>query len=166
VRSQFGSSTFERRIRHGAYASHKYRCSRFLIDCQIGYLTSVKEGIKDFHGLIDEISRILRPGGLILLREPDLCYYGEDQKETLIAYEDPNHPQHSWFVYMSYITRNLIKARGGDVECAHKLKNWLEEHKAFRDAQGQDIFFPVAPYFPGMNPSWPVLHRDIHFTCS
>jgi hypothetical protein len=106
-------------------------------------------GIKDFHQLVEEISSILRPNGLILLQEWDYKLYGEDKEIPLTQTSGKDNWHHSWVIRWAYLLRQAVLARGGDVDCPPLMQKWLEDYSDVDEIGRKDVYIPVAPFFPG-----------------
>ncbi|EJD50274.1 hypothetical protein AURDEDRAFT_58721, partial [Auricularia subglabra TFB-10046 SS5] len=110
----------------------------------------ISAGVKDYARLIDQISRVLRPGGLVILREGDFRVYDE-KRETFPL------PQSSDFRSLAVPAvahvvghmRQSIQARGGHVEAASFLHLWMDQHAAFTDVVHHEVDLPLCPVFEG-----------------
>lgn len=99
--------------------------------------------IKDYHRLVDQISRVLRPGGLLNVVEFDFhaydCRYQRINLDTSTV-SPPWWPR--WLAYVELAVRNA----GGDVEAATHLRSWISNHSAFEDVVYRDYFLPSCPW--------------------
>ncbi|KAF8603539.1 hypothetical protein BDV93DRAFT_544706 [Ceratobasidium sp. AG-I] len=129
-------------------------------------------GIKDYAGLVGQISHCLRPGGMAIFVESDYRIRAED-KRILIP---PNFytplPTKvrpplgnmssgsagsrgmriptvltSWAVptWLATLTK-CIRAKGGDIDSATLLKTWMMEHPNYVDVQALEHLAPLAPW--------------------
>ncbi|KZW00512.1 S-adenosyl-L-methionine-dependent methyltransferase [Exidia glandulosa HHB12029] len=115
----------------------------------------ISAGIKDYAGLIDQMSRILRPHGLVILSECDFRVYNEDMEpfsltappaattSAAAASEPPAVAR-----YIGHM-RKCIRARGGHVDAASLLHRWVSQHRSFTDVVYRDIYFPLSPFARG-----------------
>lgn len=99
--------------------------------------------VQDYQLLIEHISRILRPGGLVELIEFDFHIYGRDQQRLNVSVDDPLGPPY-WARYMAYLHRG-VKKNGGDVDAANMLWRWLTGHSAFDNIKYRDVWIPSIP---------------------
>ncbi|KAF8600893.1 S-adenosyl-L-methionine-dependent methyltransferase [Ceratobasidium sp. AG-I] len=140
-------------------------------------------GVRDYAGLVDQISRCLRPGGLVLFAEIDYRIWAED-KRLLIP---PNFytplPMHgrpplglsgssrsgsrstrcekvptvltNWAVptWMATMTK-CMRAKGGNIDAATLLKSWMGEHRNYTNVQATDIWSPLCPYQNPIPSEW------------
>jgi hypothetical protein len=118
----------------------------------------LRAGIKDYHALINEIGRILRPRGMVLLQEWDYQTYDAD-KHIISPRSDGERPQESWFVRWVDTVREAVMARGGDLKSVPLLEGWIESHGAFEEIGRCDMWLPLAPYFPGHDESERILNE-------
>jgi len=115
-----------------------------VVHCQL-----ISSGIRDYHGLINHISHVLRPGGLMDLTEFPFCFTGLDKK-PIIPPAGSFHPP--WTpLFMSYI-RRAVEARGGDADASSHLHEWVSNHPAFEDVVYRPFWFPCSAWLPGNDP--------------
>lgn len=115
----------------------------FYGDFDVVHARLISSGIKDYHRLVDQISRVLRPGGLVNLLEFDFHMYDAnfqriDLETSIIA--EPWWPR--WLAFVELSVRNA----GGDVEAATHLDSWLRNHGAFEDVVYKDFWIPSCPW--------------------
>jgi len=101
-------------------------------------------GVKDYEGLIDQCSQVLRPGGLLNVIEFDFRIYGAD-RQPVIANERVLEPP--WLPRWLTLCREAVHHRGGDVDAANHLNQWVSAHEAFEDVVYQDILYPTSPFY-------------------
>ncbi|PFH52328.1 hypothetical protein AMATHDRAFT_57399 [Amanita thiersii Skay4041] len=111
---------------------------RFLI---LGHILLTQ--IKDYERLIDQISRVLRPGGLIDVMEWDFCTYDANKQpvESSIDRFDPPW----WSRWLAFAVA-AIRNHGGDVDAPLKLETWIRRHPAFEDVVNADFWLPSSPW--------------------
>ncbi|KAH7922843.1 S-adenosyl-L-methionine-dependent methyltransferase [Leucogyrophana mollusca] len=118
----------------------------FYGDFNVVHVQLISSGVKDYHGLIEHISHVLRPGGLIDLTEFPFSFTGFEREEILPpagAYEPP------WTtLWMSYANR-AVRARGGDADAAKNIHRWILEHPAFEDVHYREFWIPLSPWLQG-----------------
>ncbi|EKM83990.1 hypothetical protein AGABI1DRAFT_32801 [Agaricus bisporus var. burnettii JB137-S8] len=105
-------------------------------------------GVQDYYRLIDQISDVLRPGGLIDLAEVDFVTY--DRNHQLISVTDPTPDALTWGKpYWSHWLRavsNVARDRlGGDVTAARHLYSWVSKHQAYEDVTYHEFWLPIIP---------------------
>ncbi|KAF8433517.1 S-adenosyl-L-methionine-dependent methyltransferase [Boletus edulis BED1] len=114
------------------------------VHCQL-----ISSGIRDYRGLINHISHVLRPGGLIDLTEFAFSFTGLD-KQPLLPPAGTFHPP--WTpLFMSYVNR-AVKERGGDAEASTHMYEWVSTHPAFEDVVHRPFWIPCSPWMSGNDP--------------
>ncbi|TEB24749.1 hypothetical protein FA13DRAFT_1638308 [Coprinellus micaceus] len=103
----------------------------------------ISSGIKDYKSLIDQISCILVPGGLVELVECDFHTYNRHRQRIKVDLDLPPNGRY-WPRYMAHINA-AAKAFGGDVGAATHLYRWLTTHGAFEDISYRDVWIPTIP---------------------
>jgi len=106
----------------------------------------ITSGIKDYYGLVDHISKILRPGGLFLSMEAEFAVYDKD-KNYLLSYEH-GHPRHSWAADYCHSLGKAMRMRMGHIDATQLLEGWLGDHHAFEEVEKRDIWVPCGPWCP------------------
>ncbi|KAJ7040634.1 S-adenosyl-L-methionine-dependent methyltransferase [Mycena alexandri] len=99
---------------------------------------AVHTGIVDYPRFLREIGRILRPGGTILLIEPDLRQWPE------LKFKHGAGPR-GWFTFWETY-RSCLFASGIDVTVPQRLKRLLEETDVFEQIQELEGEIPVGFY--------------------
>ncbi|KAF5380899.1 hypothetical protein D9615_004003 [Tricholomella constricta] len=100
---------------------------------------SIHTGIRDYPRFLEEINRLLRPGGLVLLIEPSLVPIADGKPAT----EYPNGTGlHGWFtLWETY--RACLKTQGIDTTVPQRLVELLAATDAFEKITVQDGNIPV-----------------------
>ncbi|KAG6817379.1 hypothetical protein H0H87_009566 [Tephrocybe sp. NHM501043] len=96
-------------------------------------------GITDYPSLIEEFSRVTKPGGFLQLQEWDF-FVVNDNKKRLDGTE-------SWFGRWCEALRHGLSIRGAGVNAAEGLDGMITE-KGFESVQQQDVWMPIGPCFP------------------
>jgi SAM-dependent methyltransferase len=109
----------------------------------------LSSGIQDFPRLIDDISRVLRPGGLLLLA--DIPFQIFDSSRNLISPFEPDVSRRCWLGLFAHSFCTAIAAKGGDATSAHKFEMWVREVNVFEDLRREDIWMPIGKWY--MNPA-------------
>ncbi|KIK70473.1 hypothetical protein GYMLUDRAFT_32497 [Collybiopsis luxurians FD-317 M1] len=115
----------------------------FYGDFNVVHARLISSGIKDYEGLINHISMVLRPGGLIDIMEFDFHVYDEyhqriELETSRIA--EPWWPR--WLAFANLAARN----RGGDVDAATHLHAWVSNHRAFETVVYKEYWVPTCPW--------------------
>ncbi|KAF8605489.1 hypothetical protein BDV93DRAFT_554853 [Ceratobasidium sp. AG-I] len=141
----------------------------------------LNSGIKDYAGLVSQVSRCLRPGGMAIFVEADFRIWSED-KRVLIP---PNFytplpaqgraPLGLGGIGKSAVARSgrvrtvptnwatpawmatmckCVRAQGGNVDAPTLLKTWMREHPNYVDVQAIDLWAPAGPWAPTKPNDW------------
>ncbi|KAJ7111569.1 S-adenosyl-L-methionine-dependent methyltransferase [Mycena crocata] len=103
---------------------------------------AVHTGIRDYPRFLDQVARLLRPGGLVILIEPDLRQFANDKPE--LQYTHGSGPR-GWFtLWETY--RGLLVSLGVDVTVPQHLGQLLEETGCFENVTVQEGIIPVGFY--------------------
>lgn len=97
--------------------------------------------VRDYHLLIDQLARVVRPGGLIDLCEYDFRAY--DVHGNVMPVEDSDSPPW-WAKWLSHL-RGAVDRQGGDIHAAEKLLLWVQGNSAFEGIVYKEHFLPVVP---------------------
>ncbi|KAF8559931.1 S-adenosyl-L-methionine-dependent methyltransferase [Imleria badia] len=118
----------------------------FYGDFNVVHCHLISSGIRDYQGLINHISHVLRPGGLIDLTEFPFSFTGLD-KQTILPPAGSFHPP--WTpLFMSYVNR-AVKERGGEADACNHLPEWVSNHPAFEDVVPREFWIPCSPWMRG-----------------
>jgi len=98
--------------------------------------------IRDYHRLVDQIARVVRPGGLIDLTEFGFQTY--DHNNQVISVDRSGHSPPWWARWLSHV-REAIDERGGDVNAATHLHSWVARNPAFESVVYREHFLAVVP---------------------
>ncbi|KAK0481523.1 S-adenosyl-L-methionine-dependent methyltransferase [Armillaria novae-zelandiae] len=115
----------------------------FYGDFNVVHCRLISSGIRDYAHLIDQISRVLRPGGLIDLMEFDFHCYDENHHRVNLdtsTLASPWWPR--WLAYLEMAARN----RGGNVDAATHLHDWVSNHQSFENVVYNQYWIPVTPW--------------------
>lgn len=121
----------------------------FYGDFNVVHAQLIAAGIRDYHAMINQISHVLRPGGLVDITEYPFYFTGPDKKPIIKpkgTFEPP------WTaLWMSYANR-AISARGGSSDAALHLPDWMRSNPAFEDVVVRDFWMPASPWLKGNDP--------------
>ena len=102
--------------------------------------------IKDYHGLVNHIAQVLKPGGIIDLMEYDFTLHDADR--NLIEIDTSTIAAPWWPRWMAFV-RQAAMNRGADIGAASKMRRWVEEHGAFYDLTYRQVWIPASPWHQG-----------------
>ncbi|KAI3622658.1 hypothetical protein WG66_015915 [Moniliophthora roreri] len=115
----------------------------FYGDFNVVHARLISSGIKDYEGLINHISMVLRPSGLMDLMEFDFHVYDDNYRRIELdtsRIAGPWWPR--WLTFLNFAARN----RGGDVDAATYIHTWAARHHAFEDVQYREFWVPASPW--------------------
>ena len=92
--------------------------------------------------MVDQIARVVHPGGLIDLTEYDFQTY--DYEGELI-HVDTERYKEPWYARWMAHLRDAIEYKGGDIEAATSLYSWVKMNPAFDGVGFREHFLPVVP---------------------
>ncbi|KAJ3558132.1 hypothetical protein NP233_g11570 [Leucocoprinus birnbaumii] len=105
-------------------------------------------GVKDYCRLVDEISEVLRPGGLIDLTEVGYEAYDKNHEPIQVSkVHDPANPQWQspyWAHWLSAVNHAAHNG-GGETSASRNLEQWLSNHRAFEDVVHREYWLPIIP---------------------
>jgi len=115
----------------------------FYGDFNVVHTRLISSGIKDYEGLINHISMVLRPGGLIDLMEFDFhCY---DENHQRIELETSRVAGPWWPRFLAFVGL-AARNRGGDVDAATHLHSWVSNHRSFENVVCRDFYIPTSTW--------------------
>lgn len=95
--------------------------------------------------MVDQIAHVLRPGGLLDLSEFDFHVYDKDYQR--VEYEtNQTASSSSWCCTWMARLGAAIKGRGGDLDAATHLRNWVSSNPAYEEVEYKEFFIPFAPH--------------------
>ncbi|KAJ7668584.1 S-adenosyl-L-methionine-dependent methyltransferase [Mycena polygramma] len=103
---------------------------------------AVHTGIRDYPRFLEQVGRILRPGGLIILIELDLRQYANGRPE--IEYTFGSGPR-GWFTLWETYRSSLVLLEV-DVTVPQRFKQLLEATEMFENIVIQELVIPVGFY--------------------
>jgi ubiquinone/menaquinone biosynthesis C-methylase UbiE len=102
--------------------------------------------VKNYVNLIDQISRVLRPGGLLILLECDFLVadvHGRAQRPATNVMQPP------WLARFLHFVHMAIKQRGGNIEACTSMHEWVASHPAFDQVVTKEYLLGISPWHPG-----------------
>ncbi|KAF9531642.1 hypothetical protein CPB83DRAFT_808648 [Crepidotus variabilis] len=115
-------------------------------DFNVVHARLIAAGIRDYHCMIDQIAQVLRPGGLVDLSEFDFHIYDIHHQRILFNSEDDIRSPW-WGRWMQFL-RDAVKAKGGDVDAATNLYDWVLQNPLFEEVTYREYWLPIVsgPY--------------------
>lgn len=109
-------------------------------DFNVVHVRLVSSGVKDYCRLVDQISHVLRPGGLIDLAEFDFHVYDENHQRLEPDTHQVGPPW--WARWMTFV-RLAIQQIGGHTDAATHLWDWVSNHPAFEQPVYREYWMPI-----------------------
>ncbi|KAF5312136.1 hypothetical protein D9619_002720 [Psilocybe cf. subviscida] len=114
----------------------------FYGDFNVVHVRLISSGIRDYHLLVDQISRVLRPGGLLDIAEFDFHLYDGHHRRIQ---NDSQNLRAPWWAQWCTLMREAIQNIGGDTDAAAHLHEWILENPRFEDVVYREYWLPVVP---------------------
>ncbi|KIY46318.1 hypothetical protein FISHEDRAFT_66490 [Fistulina hepatica ATCC 64428] len=115
----------------------------FYGDFNVVHARLISSGIRDYERLIDQMSHVLRPGGLLCLTEFDFSIYDANHQRIELTTDRIEAPYVArWFAFAKAAARR----RGGDVDAANHLRRWVSSNPRFENVVYRHWFLPTLPY--------------------
>jgi len=119
----------------------------FYGDFNVVHAGLISSGIKNYMNLIDQISHVLRPGGLFHALEFDFHVYdhmpdGQHKRCDLETSKVEPPWLARWMVYAGLAARTA----GGHPDAATHLHRWVTSHPNFDGVVYKDYWVPVCPH--------------------
>jgi len=109
----------------------------------VAHTRLIAAGIRDYHRLIDQLARVVLPGGLIDLTEYDFRAYnhlGKVIEVDLSVYKEP------WWARWLCHLRDAIKERGGDIHASEEMFSWVKANPAYENVVYMEHYLGVVPH--------------------
>ncbi|KAH9486365.1 Putative ATP-dependent RNA helicase [Psilocybe cubensis] len=114
----------------------------FYGDFNVVHARLISSGVKDYHLLVDQMCRVLRPHGLLDISEFDFHMYDKDHNRLELGTHEVAPPW--WARWMSFLAAS-IKNIGGDVDAATHLHEWVLSNPLFEDVVYREFWLPIVP---------------------
>ncbi|KIO20062.1 hypothetical protein M407DRAFT_30291 [Tulasnella calospora MUT 4182] len=104
------------------------------------------QGVKDYYQLFDQVHRMLRPGGVLLVLEAAFAVF--DANKVLIRAEKPNDPGFTWYHHSASVFNEATKARNpsfADIERVGDLLSGMVSD-SWESVSGFSFFMPLGPW--------------------
>ncbi|KAF9817961.1 hypothetical protein IEO21_03036 [Rhodonia placenta] len=115
----------------------------FYGDFNVVHARLISSGIRDYQGLVDQMSQILRPSGLLDLTEFDFRIYTTDRKPILADNAD------SYLARWMNLCHIAVQRSGGEPDAANYLHRWVSDHPAYEEVVYREFWFPTSPWRRG-----------------
>jgi len=121
----------------------------FYGDFNVVHSRLISAGIIDYPGLIDHVSRVLRPGGLIDFSEFAFNCYDENKQPVLVETTCLGAP---WLARWLAFSNMAVRQRGGSPDAATELYTWISQHGAFEEVVHKSSWIAASPWIRGDDP--------------
>ncbi|KAF8347040.1 S-adenosyl-L-methionine-dependent methyltransferase, partial [Amanita rubescens] len=111
----------------------------FYGDFNVVHASLVGSGIKNYERLVDQISHVLRPGGLIDVMEWDFCIYDVNRNKIPLSLE----LRPPWMARFIAFVQSAVRGRGGDVDGIGQMETLIQNHPSFEEVEHRDVWFPA-----------------------
>ncbi|KAF9021752.1 hypothetical protein BDZ89DRAFT_1198365 [Hymenopellis radicata] len=115
----------------------------FYGDFNVVHARLIASGIRDYEGLINHISHVLRPGGLIDLMEWDFRCYDEHFNRINVDTSTVSRPW--WPRWLAFLERE-VRNRGGAVDAASYIHDWVSHHPLFENVVYREYYIPSSAW--------------------
>ncbi|EJT96958.1 hypothetical protein DACRYDRAFT_25399 [Dacryopinax primogenitus] len=102
----------------------------------------ISSGIHDYPLMLSRINTLLRPGGLVELAEWDFRIYDADHRPVPLA--PRGEPGHSWVAEWLWSLREMGVERGGHMDAATFMGEWLRSSGVWEDVGGNDTWIAIS----------------------
>jgi hypothetical protein len=102
--------------------------------------------IKDYPGVIEQISGVLRPGGLIELLEFGYQIYDENKQLVVVSTSSLEPP---WLPRWMTLAYNAATKNGGSVDAVPKLHDYVRRIPTFENVVHTKFWTPSSPWLLG-----------------
>ncbi|KAK2461500.1 hypothetical protein APHAL10511_005963 [Amanita phalloides] len=123
----------------------------FYGDFNVVHAWLISSGIKDYERLIDQISHVLRPGGLIDVMEWDFYIYDANRNRIEASMDQFAPP---WLPRFVSLVTSAIRNRGGDIDGPEVMETLIQNHPSFENVVCRSFWVPASP--------WQNLQEDSH----
>jgi hypothetical protein len=99
--------------------------------------------IRDYAALIEQMTHVLRPGGILDMLEYGFRVHDEYKRIITPATHGGWFPR--WLAEIHIASGRL----GGTLDAAQHLKSWVEETRSYSNIVHTKFWTPLAPWLPG-----------------
>ncbi|KZO90605.1 S-adenosyl-L-methionine-dependent methyltransferase [Calocera viscosa TUFC12733] len=113
-------------------------------DGQFDYVHTrlISSGIRDYPLMLSRIAPLLRPGGLLDLSEWDFRIYAATFEPLPLV--PRGQPGHSWVAEWLWALRQAGAARGGQMDAASHMEQWVRESGVWEDVGYWDTWIATS----------------------
>jgi hypothetical protein len=98
--------------------------------------------------LINQISFVLRPGGLVFLAEFDFHVYDGMKRPVNAGTDTTGSSLARWMAHW----KSAISRSGGSAEVSTSMIQWITQHRSFEDVVQEEYWIPTSPWSQGTDP--------------
>ena len=99
--------------------------------------------IKDYEGLIDQISHVVRPGGVIDIMEWDFGIHDVNKQRIPLSLNQKAPP---WLDRFLALVESAVRKRGGDVDAVLRMETFVQNNPNYEQVVHQDFWVPIGPW--------------------
>jgi len=118
----------------------------FYGDFNVVHAFLIASGIKHYEGLIDQISHVLRPGGLIDIMEWDFGIHDVNKQRIQLSL---NQKPPFWLSHFLALVASAFRNRGGDIDGSLRMETYVQNNPDFEQVVFQDFWVPIGPWVKG-----------------
>jgi len=122
---------------------------RFHGKVSVVHARSINVGIKDEIMFMNEVARMLVPGGVFLRGDGDTQLYSDSF--TALPECNPGEPGFSWVQKVLFYARNVVIARGIKPSAAGRAAKLLSEIPQFTNVGSDSVYVPLGGWVKGDN---------------
>ncbi|THH19383.1 hypothetical protein EW146_g1781 [Bondarzewia mesenterica] len=123
----------------------------FYGDFNVVHARLISSGIRDYHGLIEQVVQVLRPGGLVDFLEFDFRCYDENHRPI---FSKPGVMEGPWLPRWMSLLNMAVRQRGGSPDASNMLYAWFMQNPAYEDIVYREIWLPTAAIYPPGHPDY------------
>jgi len=105
---------------------------------------AIASGSKDWRATIQEFEKILRPGGILLLFDPDLAV--RDANRQIITAEEESDPGFTWLAKNGRIASKLFEAHAKGIYGYLHYDEWFKDTSGWGAYGQEEIYTPIGPW--------------------
>ncbi|KAI0778675.1 S-adenosyl-L-methionine-dependent methyltransferase [Trametes elegans] len=112
----------------------------------VAHARLVSSGIRDYKGLIDEMTQTLRPRGLIILSEFDFRVYDANRQPIMPSRLEEESP---WLARWMNMVNIAVEQRGGEPDAANHLHRWMRDNGQLEEIVYNEYWIQTGPWKRG-----------------
>lgn len=104
---------------------------------------TMMQGVKDFPSFFQNVSRMLRPGGVLLIMDGRFVTW--DEERQLIEYKEEGQPGFSWFRKMIYHMHEALEAHNPNTHLMYRITDCVRGmgDEVWKKVDSFDLYLPV-----------------------